>query len=402
MKSRTVVIGLLALSLAFDVTSLAQTPSVSTVKPISEYMRNVGLLYIETVEGARSTEQLQTLRALEDRIDIQTVPQADKNFYERGLKGLRHLAEVRLADAEVRLADLQSALTQALKSISNNNRDFENIQESMSAEERQYSEGRGITRKEYQDYLKHALVLLQEGKSEAAAASEKVSRIKAELIIEAARASSPYYELNRPYLACDGSLRRMIKAGEYNLGELENDCKIPDVASQQQASPPPTQAPPPCPSGMTRKITSFGSYCEVSPAAPTKQAQAQVAPPAQTEEQRVEIAPAVQMKQQAGNEQQASNEYGFIGASSDGDPKLRHDGITLSRVAENGPAHQAGIRIGDVILAIDGHYVFTAEQLANELRHHSPGTTILIHYRRRSLSYAIPVMVSQKSAPEEF
>jgi len=65
-----------------------QTPSTSTAKPISEYMRNVGLLYIETVERPSSTEQLQALRALEDRIDIQTITQEDKQFYERGLKRL--------------------------------------------------------------------------------------------------------------------------------------------------------------------------------------------------------------------------------------------------------------------------------------------------------------------------
>jgi hypothetical protein len=124
MKTLAVVIALLASSLALDLiaqsaSALAQTPSASTAKPLSEYMRNIGLLYIETVEGAQGTEQLRTLRAIEDRIDIQTVPQADKVFYERGLKMLRHLSEVRLAG-------LQSALTQALESVSDSNRDFEN------------------------------------------------------------------------------------------------------------------------------------------------------------------------------------------------------------------------------------------------------------------------------------
>jgi len=39
--------------------ALTLTPPVSVTKPISEYMRNVGLLYIETVEGARNIEQLE-------------------------------------------------------------------------------------------------------------------------------------------------------------------------------------------------------------------------------------------------------------------------------------------------------------------------------------------------------
>jgi hypothetical protein len=135
---------------------------------------------------------------------------------------------------------------------------------------------------------------------------------------------------------------------------------------------------------------------EAVPAVPATQAQVPVAPPAMTEQQRVGVVPPVPITQQT------TAEYGSIGASSDGDPKLRHDGVTLSRLAEDGAAHQAGLRIGDVILAIDGKYVYTAEQLASEIRHHSPGATIVVHYRRLRLTYDSPVTVSQKIVNEDF
>jgi hypothetical protein len=85
---------------------------------ISSYLRNVGLLYIETVEKAfagyddgrdysalddaiehnkRDTElrkmYFDSLTQLDDRIEIHSETQADKDFHKYGLKTLRKLAE---------------------------------------------------------------------------------------------------------------------------------------------------------------------------------------------------------------------------------------------------------------------------------------------------------------------
>jgi PDZ domain len=82
-----------------------------------------------------------------------------------------------------------------------------------------------------------------------------------------------------------------------------------------------------------------------------------------------------------------------IGASTDGNPKVRHDGITLARITPGGPAEQAGIRVGDVILAVDNHYLFTAEELDTEIKHHKPGTRIAVRYRRYSTIYETDLAV---------
>jgi putative serine protease PepD len=73
-----------------------------------------------------------------------------------------------------------------------------------------------------------------------------------------------------------------------------------------------------------------------------------------------------------------------IGASTDENPRIRHDGITLALVTPGGPADQAGIKVGDVILAVDNHYLFTAEELDAEIKHHKPGTRVAVRYRRYS------------------
>jgi len=75
---------------------------------------------------------------------------------------------------------------------------------------------------------------------------------------------------------------------------------------------------------------------------------------------------------------------GFLGASSEENPRVRHNGVTLSVVVPGGPADQAGIRAGDVILAVDDHYLYTAEELFAEVRNHKPGSRVHVRYRRRS------------------
>jgi hypothetical protein len=82
-----------------------------------------------------------------------------------------------------------------------------------------------------------------------------------------------------------------------------------------------------------------------------------------------------------------------IGVSTDESPKIRHDGITLSRVTPGGPAEQAGIRVGDVIFAIDNRYLFTAEELEAEIKRHKPGTRVAIRYRRYSTIYSTNLTV---------
>jgi PDZ domain len=78
---------------------------------------------------------------------------------------------------------------------------------------------------------------------------------------------------------------------------------------------------------------------------------------------------------------------GSIGAFSDQEPTLRRDGVVLSRVLPGGSADRAGIKVGDTILAIGNHYLFTVEELANEIRHCRPGAKVSIRYRRYSTIY---------------
>src|SRR6266852_4112869 len=76
-----------------------------------------------------------------------------------------------------------------------------------------------------------------------------------------------------------------------------------------------------------------------------------------------------------------------IGVFSDGNPDVRHDGVTLTALTAGGPADQAGIKAGDVILSINDHYLFTVTGLKEEISQLQPGTKITVRYRRYSTIY---------------
>ena len=90
--------------------------------------------------------------------------------------------------------------------------------------------------------------------------------------------------------------------------------------------------------------------------------------------------------------------HGTIGASCDGNRLVRHDGVTVSQVVTGGPAAQVGIEVGDVILAIDDHYLYTIEELNNAVDRCKPGSTIKIRYRRYSMTYEAFLIVGNREA----
>lgn len=71
--------------------------------------------------------------------------------------------------------------------------------------------------------------------------------------------------------------------------------------------------------------------------------------------------------------------YPIIGVNVGND---NDDGVRLSQVDANGPAETAGLQVDDVVTAIDGQPVTTAEELIVAIRTHRPGDTVTLTYRR--------------------
>jgi PEGA domain-containing protein/PDZ domain-containing protein len=75
-------------------------------------------------------------------------------------------------------------------------------------------------------------------------------------------------------------------------------------------------------------------------------------------------------------------EEALIGVSFEGNPTVRHDGVEIYSVQPRGPAHDIDLRAGDVILAIDAHYLFTVDDVRAELSRYKSGARVLMRYRR--------------------
>jgi S1-C subfamily serine protease len=59
-------------------------------------------------------------------------------------------------------------------------------------------------------------------------------------------------------------------------------------------------------------------------------------------------------------------------------------GPTVTSMVTDGPADVAGVRVGDVVEAVDSHDVYTMSQLMALVRHDRPGQTVAIELRRGS------------------
>lgn len=76
-----------------------------------------------------------------------------------------------------------------------------------------------------------------------------------------------------------------------------------------------------------------------------------------------------------------------LGVWFTGNPTIRHDGVEVAGVQPGGPADSIEVRRGDRILALDGHFLYTIDQLRSELLRHDPGTRLPIRYQRNNLIY---------------
>lgn len=80
--------------------------------------------------------------------------------------------------------------------------------------------------------------------------------------------------------------------------------------------------------------------------------------------------------------------YGF----TRGDESPPGGGATVEKVAKNSPAAKAGLRVGDIILEIDGMKIRRADELARELTVLSPGSRVSLLVKkgaRRSCSFRL-------------
>jgi serine protease Do len=72
-------------------------------------------------------------------------------------------------------------------------------------------------------------------------------------------------------------------------------------------------------------------------------------------------------------------------------------GIVISNVVANSPADQAGLKVGDAIVAVDGKQVKTGDELVNDIAARKPGSKATISYIRNGKEQQTTVTIADRT-----
>ncbi len=94
---------------------------------------------------------------------------------------------------------------------------------------------------------------------------------------------------------------------------------------------------------------------------------------------------------------------GWLGVAieSQSDPDTRDTGVLVTGVAPGGPASRAGIRPGDVVLAVNGSTVDGAAALIRAVAALPPGTRVRLAVNRNGERMMVPVRIGERPANAE-
>jgi len=73
-------------------------------------------------------------------------------------------------------------------------------------------------------------------------------------------------------------------------------------------------------------------------------------------------------------------------------------GATIASVTPGSPADKAGLKVGDVVTAVDGHLVDTSDTLVADIRSSAPGATVAVTYTRGGQSSTVNVTLGSASS----
>jgi predicted metalloprotease with PDZ domain len=100
----------------------------------------------------------------------------------------------------------------------------------------------------------------------------------------------------------------------------------------------------------------------------------------------------------AASPQAASPPIGSIGVMFQTETQPQHTfNIEVQGVIEDGPASQAGLKVGDVITSVDGRAVGNLSELTKVIHAHSIGSTVPIGYIRNGQQFEVGVTVVERN-----
>lgn len=78
------------------------------------------------------------------------------------------------------------------------------------------------------------------------------------------------------------------------------------------------------------------------------------------------------------------------------------DGALITNVQNNGPAAGAGLKVGDLISAVNGTTIKTVDDLQNALQNSKPGDSVTVQYQRAGASQTATITLGTNPGPGSF
>ena len=89
---------------------------------------------------------------------------------------------------------------------------------------------------------------------------------------------------------------------------------------------------------------------------------------------------------------------GWLGVSVQAAPgRVANSGVEIAGIDSTGPAARAGLRPGDVVLAVNGDHVDSARGLIRAVAAAQPGSAVKLSVRRGGQSFDLPVTVGRRA-----
>lgn len=93
--------------------------------------------------------------------------------------------------------------------------------------------------------------------------------------------------------------------------------------------------------------------------------------------------------------------YSYVGVALETLPAATYrensqPGIQVVYVLKGSPADDAGLRVGDILVAFDGQKLFFPNQFSALVRSYTPGTEVAVEFWRNGKMYKVPVTVGER------
>ncbi|GAC1348402.1 MAG: hypothetical protein NVSMB18_36500 [Acetobacteraceae bacterium] len=94
-------------------------------------------------------------------------------------------------------------------------------------------------------------------------------------------------------------------------------------------------------------------------------------------------------------------ERGWLGVSVQDLGQGRGGGVAIANIERTGPASRAGLRTGDLVLAVDGAKVQSTQGLIRAVAAVSPGNSVRLTVRRAGQTLEVPVTVGRRPTEQQ-